>query len=47
LGRTGRTPEDLALRAGVPTQTLRDTFDLNVFGVHEITRAFWPLLKKS
>ncbi len=39
--------EDVALPATVPTSALRDTFDLNVFGVHEVTRAFWPLLEKS
>ena len=31
----------------VPTETLRATFDLNFFGVHEVTHAFWPLLEKS
>ena len=39
--------EDMAAPATVPTSALRDTFDLNVFGVHEVTRAFWPLLEKS
>lgn len=37
----------LASPASVPTQVLRETFDINVFGVHEVTRAFWPLLEKS
>ena len=38
---------DLAAPATVPTPALRETFDLNVFGVHEVTQAFWPLLEKS
>ena len=38
---------DYALPAGVPTQILRDTYEVGVFGVHEVTRAFWPLLEKS
>ena len=38
---------DMAAPATVPTPALRETFDLNVFGVHEVTRAFWPLLEKS
>lgn len=39
--------EDFAPPATVPTSALRETYDLNVFGVHEVTRAFWPLLEKS
>jgi NAD(P)-dependent dehydrogenase (short-subunit alcohol dehydrogenase family) len=31
----------------VPTSVLRDTYELNVFALHEVTRAFWPLLEKS
>jgi len=38
---------DMAPSATVPTQVLRDTYDLNVFAVHEVTRAFWPLLELS
>jgi len=38
---------DIAAPASVPTQVLRDTYDINVFGVHEVTRAFWPLLELS
>jgi len=38
---------DMAAPASVPTQALRDTYDINVFGVHEVTRAFWPLLELS
>ena len=38
---------DYALPASVPTQILRDTYEIGVFGVHEVTRAFWPLLEKS
>ena len=40
-------PEDTAAPTSVPTSVLRDTFNINVFGVHEVTRAFWPLLEKS
>ena len=39
--------EDFAPPATVPTSALRTTFDLNVFGVHEVTRTFWPLLERS
>lgn len=31
----------------VPTEALRETFELNVFALHEVTCAFWPLLNKS
>ena len=31
----------------VSSQVLRETFEINVFGLHEVTRAFWPLLEKS
>jgi len=33
--------------AEVPTDTLRQTFEINVFALHEVTTAFWPLLNKS
>lgn len=33
--------------AQLPTQVLRETYDINVFGLHEVTQAFWPLLEKS
>ena len=33
--------------AQVPTSALRETFDLNVFALHEVTAAFWTLLNKS
>ena len=33
--------------AQLPTSALRETFELNVFALHEVTRAFWPLLEKS
>ncbi|MEH2276225.1 MAG: SDR family oxidoreductase [Nostoc sp.] len=39
--------EDMALPVSVPTSALRDTYDLNVFAVHSVTQAFWPLLEKS
>ena len=38
---------DFAPPASVATSVLRETFELNVFGSHEVTRAFWPLLEKS
>jgi NAD(P)-dependent dehydrogenase (short-subunit alcohol dehydrogenase family) len=31
----------------VPTDILRETYETNVFGLHEVTKAFWPLLNKS
>jgi len=39
--------DDLTAPASVPTQALRDTYDINVFAVHEVTRTFWPLLELS
>ena len=33
--------------AELPLDALRSTYELNVFGLHEVTRAFWPLLEKS
>ena len=33
--------------AEVPTSAFRETFELNVFALHEVTTAFWPLLNKS
>ncbi len=33
--------------AQVKTSVLRETLDINVFGLHEVTRVFWPLLEKS
>lgn len=39
--------EDHAAPSEVPTSALRETFDLNVFALHEVTCAFWPLLNKS
>jgi len=39
--------DDMAAPATVPTQALRDTYDINVFAVHEVTRTFWPLLELS
>jgi len=38
---------DRAAPASVLTQVLRDTYEINVFGAHEVTRAFWPLLELS
>ncbi|HEX8465964.1 MAG TPA: SDR family oxidoreductase [Abditibacterium sp.] len=31
----------------VSTDVFREIFEVNVFGLHEVTRAFWPLLEKS
>ena len=33
--------------AQLPTSALRETYEINVFGLHEVTKAFWPLLEKS
>lgn len=38
---------DRAAPAEVATSVFRDTYEVNVFGLHEVTRAFWPLLNKS
>ncbi|RYX85753.1 SDR family oxidoreductase [bacterium] len=38
---------DFAPPAQVETSVLRDTYDINVFALHEVTRTFWPLLEKS
>ncbi len=38
---------DFAAPAQVPLSALRDTFEINVFAVHAVTQAFWPLLEKS
>ena len=40
-------PEDLTAPANVATSVLREVYELNVFAVHEVTRAFWPLLQRS
>ena len=31
----------------VTSDVLRETFEVNVVALHEVTRAFWPLLEKS
>ncbi len=33
--------------AQLPLEALRATYELNVFALHAVTRAFWPLLEKS
>lgn len=38
---------DSAAPADVPVAAFRETFEINVFGLHEVTQAFWPLLNKS
>ncbi len=40
-------PGDFAPPAQVPMEVLRQTFELNVFGAHAVTQAFWPLLNRS
>ena len=40
-------PGDFAPPAQVLIEVLRETFDLNVFGMHAVTQAFWPLLNRS
>lgn len=37
---------DFAPSAEVETAVFRETFEINVFTLHEVTRAFWPLLNK-
>lgn len=39
--------EDTLAPASVPTSAMRETFEINVFAVQEITRAFWSLLERS
>jgi len=39
--------EDRVAPAEVALDTLKKTFDLNVFGVHQVTTAFWSLLSRS
>lgn len=39
--------DDHLAPAEVPTDAFRETYELNVFGLHEVTKAFWPLLNKS
>ena len=40
-------PGDFAPPAQVSMDVLRQTFELNVFGAHAVTQAFWPLLNRS
>ncbi len=40
-------PGDFAPPAQVSMEVLRQTFELNVFGAHAVTQAFWPLLNRS
>ena len=40
-------PVDFGDPMQVPLSALRETFDINVFGMHAVTQAFWPLLNKS
>lgn len=38
---------DSAPPAQVPTEALRETFEINVFALHEVTSACWSLLNRS
>ena len=40
-------PGDFQPTDQVKTDALRETYEINVFGLHEVTTAFWPLLNKS
>ncbi|BCM90085.1 3-oxoacyl-[acyl-carrier-protein] reductase FabG [Abditibacteriota bacterium] len=39
--------EDQKPPSQVALQVFRDIYEINVFGVHSVTQAFWPLLEKS
>jgi NAD(P)-dependent dehydrogenase (short-subunit alcohol dehydrogenase family) len=41
------SPDDGADLTAVSTKTFRETYEINVFGLHTVSRAFWPLLNKS
>jgi NAD(P)-dependent dehydrogenase (short-subunit alcohol dehydrogenase family) len=41
------SPADFAAPGSVEVDVFRETFDVNVFGLHAVTRAFWSLLEKS
>lgn len=38
---------DNDLPVNVPVDVFRETFELNVFALHDVTSAFWPLLNKA
>ena len=40
-------PQDMDLPSRVPVSVFRDTFELNVFALHDVTTAFWDLLCRS
>ena len=40
-------PTDGANPIDVSTDILRQTYEINVFGLHSVTRGFWPLLNQS
>ena len=40
-------PADFGDPVQVPLDALRETCDINVFGMHTVTQAFWPLLNKA
>ena len=40
-------PGDAVAPSQVPISVLRETYDINVFGLAAVTQAFWPLLNKS
>lgn len=39
--------DDFVAPSEVPLSAFRETYEINVFGAHEVTRAFWTLLNKS
>lgn len=41
------SPEDRVAPSQVSLQVFRDIYEINLFGVHAVTQAFWPLLEKS
>jgi NAD(P)-dependent dehydrogenase (short-subunit alcohol dehydrogenase family) len=38
---------DQGLPTSIPIDVFRETFEINVFALHRVTHAFWPLLNKS
>ena len=40
-------PADYTAPSQVPLSVLRETYEVNVFGLASVTQAFWPLLNKS
>ena len=40
-------PDQAMIPAQLPLEALRETYEINVFALHAITQAFWPLLEKA